>query len=67
MYACNNFLKEQISVILVICVYRALSNIFIRDTAEGMAIDRSSNGLYSGKILLILSPQRMSTDVRFIH
>ena len=40
----GNFLKEQISVILVACVYRAISNIFVRDTA----IDRSSNGLYSG-------------------
>ena len=47
MYACN-FLKEQISVILVACVYGAISNIFVRDTAEGTAIDRSSNGLYSG-------------------
>ena len=47
MYA-RNFLKEQISVILVACVYGAISNIFVRDTAEGTAIDRSSNGLYSG-------------------
>ena len=59
VYACN-FLKEQISVILVACVYGAISNIFIQDTAEGMAIDRSSNGLYSGKIPLILS---ITTDV----
>ena len=42
MYACN-FLKEQISVILVACVYGAISNIFVRDTAEGTAMDRSSN------------------------
>ena len=43
MYACN-FLKEQISIIFVACV----SNIFVQDTAEGTAIDRSSNGLYNG-------------------
>ena len=47
MYACN-FLKEQISVILVACVYGAISNIFVQDTAEGTAIDRSSYGLYNG-------------------
>ena len=59
-YCVCNFLKEQISVILVACVYGDISNIFIRDMAEGTAIDRLSNRLYSSKIPLILSP---TTDV----
>ena len=59
VYACN-FLKEQISVILVACKTGAISNIFIQDTAKGTAIERSLNGLYSGKIPLILS---ITTDI----